>query len=367
MKHPPPTRWVEVDTGALAHNLSQARSLLHRGCRVMAVVKANGYGHGLTLAGRAFSDAGADALGVTTLEEALALRAEGLPLPILVFAPCLPSEAGWYVEHGLTATLTTPEAAEALAREGQRQGRDAEAHLKVDTGMGRVGVLPDEAVGLAKQAAGLSGLRLTGIYTHLALAQDAERASRQLARFDAARKSLAAEAIEPPLAHAANSAAAIARPEARLDMVRVGTLLYGQYPPGVPQELDLRPTWRLRARLMEVRQIPRGWRVSYGGEFTAPRPLRVGVLAIGYADGFGVSQNSLWRGARGLRRWLASRRGPALSVTVGGSPAPVLGRVAAQLCVVDLSRCPGARPGDVAEVPARRTLVGSHVPRIPAL
>ncbi|HEY3281261.1 MAG TPA: alanine racemase [Armatimonadota bacterium] len=359
-----PTRWVEVDTDALRHNLGQVRGILPQSCGLLAVVKANGYGHGLVLAARAFESAGADGLGVTTFEEASELREAGVRCRALMLAPLLPQDAGAVVELVVEPTLTSRAAAESLSDAAVSAGVTVKCHLKVDTGMGRAGVLPEDAADLARGICSLPGLELRGIYTHLPNAQDDRSAALSLQRFASARASLAEAGIAVPQAHAANSAALLLRPESRLDMVRTGTLLYGQFPPGAGGGLDLRQTWRYLATFVEVKQIPKGWTVSYGSEYRAPATKRVGVLAVGIADGLAVSPDSLWRGARGAKRWLgAALRGPGPFVRVGGKPAPILGRVAAQMCVVDLDDHPNTEPGDVAEVPARRTLVGAQVPR----
>ncbi len=252
----PPLTYVAVDPAALRHNLAQARTLLEPATQLMAVVKANAYGHGLVLAASVFAESGADWLGVSTLEEGAALRAAGLHLPILVFLPCPPEQAADLIAHRLSATVVGEESLVALARAAEIAQRPAHYQFYLDAGLGRPGV--DDLPRLMEIASGFPLLVLDGLYMHLDAAAAPRLGPLETLKPGAEFRLFAATAHEitdrllgtrVPL-HAAASALALTRPEARLDLVRLGTLLYGQYPASVPpaaRSLDLRPARSLRS------------------------------------------------------------------------------------------------------------------------
>lgn len=371
MPSAPPTTWVEVNAAALAANLDALRPRLAPGCEIAAVVKANAYGHGLVEAGRVFLEAGALMLAVTTLEEGLRLREAGINAPVLSFAAPAFGQAPALVAAGITASVSSAEAARSLSEAAVAQGCVCALHLKVDSGMGRLGCLPDEAPDLARAIAGLPGLSLDGLYTHFATPftrQDCA-AALQLQQFLRARCGIIDAGIRIPYTHVANSAAILGdnglREMPMFNLVRPGTVLYGQLPADAGSPVALRSTWTYKTRALLVKWIPRGGTVGYGCEFVARRRTRVCVLPAGYVDGIGVEPASTMAGWRGLRRALAQRaRGRRPGVTFGGRPAPFLGRIAAQLCCVDVTHLMDVMPGDEAVLPARRTLVPASVPRI---
>jgi alanine racemase len=364
-----PTRWVEVNASALKTNFAAARARLSPEVRIIAVVKANGYGHGLSLAAAAFVEAGADLLAVTTPEEALTLRSAGVTAPILMLAPSLPGDAGLLLDHDLIATLCDAGVAMELSHAARRRGRRIKAHLKVDTGMGRVGCLWTEAALMMEACHNDPGLEMEGIYTHFATAYQPGSALFRHQRdvFLTLLAALAAAGHRPPLAHAANSAAFLADPAIHLDAVRLGTVLYGQIPPGIQApNLRLQDTWRFCCRIAQVKELPAGWTVGYGGEYKCERPTRVAVLPVGYADGLTVEPASVFKGKRGLRRWIGANvlhKGEPFAV-IHGKPARFLGRVAAQMACADVTDIPEAKAGDAAKLPGRRTLVNADIPRI---
>jgi alanine racemase len=251
-----------------------------------------------------------------------------------------------------------------IAAAARRTGKTARVHLKVDTGMGRVGVLPPEALPLAQKIAATPGLSLAGVYTHFARALERDPAPtlRQFEAFQAVLKDLAGAGVDPGLRHCANSAATLRFPEMRLDAVRPGTILYGQYPSAaVPRALGLKDGWRMQARVVAVRDVPARSPIGYGGEFVTKRPTRLAILSIGYADGFTVAPASTASGWRGLKALLHPT---SLSVTLRGARAPVIGRVSMQVCTLDVTDVPGVAPGDVATVPARRITASARLPRV---
>jgi alanine racemase len=355
------TIWVEVRPSALAANARAVQSLLPPGGKLCAVVKANGYGHGAVAAARAFLAADAAMLAVTTVNEALELRAAGLRAEILLLGSHAPDECDTVVTDHLTATISDEAAAERLAQAARQRGRPAPVHLLLDTGMGRDGLLPAALGATWPRLVANEWLRVAGVYTHFpnSIARDKEPTRRQLARFVELVGQLDPR---PPIVHAANSGATLDVPESRLDMVRVGTLLYGQYPSThVGRLLDLQETWGLRARLVEVRRLPAGWTIGYGSECRLWRSRLVGTLLVGWQHGFTLQPSSLTRGVRGLRALVC---GETPSVTVRGVRCPVLGRIGMQSCCVDVTEVPGVQVGDVASIPCRRVTTDRGIPRV---
>ncbi len=359
-----PTAWISVSRSALRHNFSAVQALAGPQVQTIAVVKANAFGHGAGETARVFQDAGADFFAVTTADEAMELREVGITGRILVFLPPLSDQIDVLLQAGCDLTVCDREGIAAINETAQKLGLTASVHLKVDTGMGRLGVLPGKALAAATQIAGSPSLRFAGIYTHFARALEKDDAAtrRQFALFQNVLAELERAGIHPGLRHCANSAALVRFPEMRLDAVRPGTILYGQYPSAaVPRTLALQDTWRMQARIVSVRDVPAGSAIGYGGEGRTRRASRLAVLPIGYADGFTTAPASGSRGWRGLKSLL---RPAPITVTVRGRRAPVAGRVAMQTCIVDVTDIPGVAAGDVAAVPARRLMASARLPRL---
>jgi alanine racemase len=281
---------VEIDRRALVHNVGILRE--HAGgARVLAVVKADGYGHGAITAAEAALEAGVDGLCVALVQEGVELRRAGIEAPVLVLSEQPLEQLGELVAHGLVATAYSARYIDALADEAR--GHDVsghEVHLKIDTGMNRVGCRPADAAELAGRILARSPhLMLGGVFTHLATADspDATETERQLDRFDDALVELRRAGIDPGLVHAANSAATIAHPRARFDVVRVGIAMYGIAPDPVMSEMcrDLQPALSLRSRVSFVKRVNAGEGVSYGLRHRFERPTNVATVPIGYADG----------------------------------------------------------------------------------
>ncbi|HEU5318180.1 MAG TPA: alanine racemase [Chloroflexota bacterium] len=324
--------WMEVDLDAIAGNLERLRAIAAPAA-VMAVLKADAYGHGAVRVARTAVQHGAAALGVAVLSEAAALRERGIGAPILVLGYTPAWQARDVVRAGVAVSVFSLDVAQALSRASAALARPAvRVHIKVDTGMHRLGVAPEEAVGFARAVAALPGVEIEGVFTHFASADEADDAYTrlQLERF---RRVLAeweaAGLARPQWVHAANSAATLRFPEARFDMVRTGIALYGMHPSGeVRCPEGFRAALRLKTQLAQVKEIEEGEPVSYGRTWVAARRSRIGILPIGYADGF--------------------RRAPANwgEVLVRGRRAPVVGRVCMDMCVVDVTDVEGARVGD---------------------
>jgi alanine racemase len=324
--------WLEVDLEAVAANVRSIASLLEPATRICAVVKAEGYGLGAAPIARAALDAGATCLAVARVDEGVRLRQAGLTEPILLLAGFAPGEAEPIARHRLTPTAVQADDVRALGRAAARHGVVLPVHLKVDTGLTRFGALPDEVGALARLIRGLPSLRLDGLYTHFASADEPDLAftRRQLADFQAVRAALRSEGVEPRC-HAANSAATLAEPAARLDMVRLGITLSGHYPSAdVPRRAALRPAVSLRARVVRVYDLPPGTSVGYGRTYRLDRPGRAALIPAGYADGVPRAH---------------SNRAVAL---VRGVRVPLIGRVSMDQCVVDVGEVPEVRVGDEA-------------------
>ncbi|MHB0913673.1 MAG: alanine racemase [Armatimonadota bacterium] len=345
------TTWIEVNLSALRANFIQVRKAVDPSVKVMAVVKADAYGHG---AGAAQAFALADYLGVTTLEEGLAISGR-----VLVFSPLLPEQAEAALEREMELTVCDPDSASAASAAAVRLGKTARVHVKVDTGMGRLGVPVADAVHFMGELVRMPNLTIAGVYTHFASAgaKSPAHAKKQNAAFAALADALRREGLPTGLLHAANSAALLNLPDSHYEMVRPGTLLYGQHPSPHGPRLDLAETWCMKTRIVALRRLPAGVKIGYGSEFTTRRPSTLAVIPVGYSDGFTLMPASL---ARGIRTLL--RREP--QVTVRGKRAPVVGRVSMQMCSVDVTDVPGACVGDEVVVPARRTTASSRIPRV---
>lgn len=361
--------WIEVNLGALQHNFRQLQGAFGP-ARVIPVVKGNAYGHGIEHAGPALEAAGAEALAVTFVEEAAALRDAECKAPIWLLSPVRGSDdLQDAVEMGVTACVTEVEGARALAQAAAAQDKRLDVQIKIDSGMGRLGVRPDGAADLARAVAREASLRLTGVYSHCAEGRSAPAVARQLAVFQESCREIEAAGISVPMRHIAASAAALSLPESRLDAVRVGTLLYGQFPaPGLRQtpdgkELSLQETWVFKARILQIRSLPPGTSVGYGAEFQTSRVSRIAVVSAGLSDGLGMQPVSLGhKGLKGVLRSLA--HGAKIEAAVRGQKAPVVGRVGMQLCSVDVTEILEAAVGDEVILPVRRIASSAALSRV---
>ena len=364
------TAWVEISVGALKHNFAEVRGFAGPTVKIMAVVKADAYGHGAVETSKAFIQAGADSLGVTTLDEAIELRDAGITVPILAFSPLLPDQVDAALARDIEQTVCDLDLAKAVSTAASMSGKPARVHVKVDTGMGRLGVGADDCADFMYRLLNLPGIEIAGVYTHFAnaLARDISDATAQNARFTELIAQLTSKDIPTGLCHAANSAGLMRVPDSHHDMVRPGTILYGQYPTShMPRKLDLRETWCLKARIVALKKLPVGARVGYGSEFTAKRPTLAAVVPIGFSDGFTLIPESAARRANSPLNLIAGKvlgtnGGP--SVTIREKRAPVIGRVSMQMCSVDVTDIAGVEVGDEAIIPARRTTTSSRIPRV---
>jgi alanine racemase len=337
--------WAQVDLNAYAHNIKELRRITDPKARLMAVVKADGYGHGAVAVTREALNNGAERLGVARVNEALALREAGIGAPILIFGYSPAEMAATLAAYDLTLTVYSFAAAQALSESAAPTGKKIKVHIKIDSGMGRLGLLLKPAAAQDLQPADtadavrevlaiarLPELEVEGIFTHFATADSADKtyANRQLERFLAFLAALRREGFEPPLRHAANSAAVIAMPASHLDLVRPGIASYGLYP---SDEVDrtkvhLKAVMTLKSRIIHLKKVPAGFNVSYGITYRTPTPTTIATVAVGYADGFNRRLSSLG------------------NMLVHGKRAPVVGRVCMDLTMLDVGAIDGVAMED---------------------
>ena len=328
-----PNRWVwaEIDLGAIEHNLKAVKSCIRGGARLCAVVKANAYGHGAQAVARKAVEAGADYLAVAALSEASELRAAGFTTPILILGLVPPESAAEIVANDITQAVCDMETAAALSAEAKRQNKTAKVHLKVDTGMGRIGIRPEDAGAMARRMREFPGLEIEGVFSHFAAADSRDKSytKQQLDAFCRAVDNMKEQGIEPAIRHIAESAAILEIPEAHFDMVRAGIIEYGLWPSDeVTHPVELRPAMRLCARIAFIKTVLPGESIGYGRTFTAKRESRIATLPLGYADGY-------------IRAY--GKRG---EVELRGKRAPIAGRVCMDQVMIDVTDIPGAEVGD---------------------
>lgn len=325
--------WAEVSLGAIRHNASLFKSSLKDACRFMAVVKANGYGHGSIAVAKAAISAGADYLGVALVDEAIRLRDAGIDVPILVLGYTAPYAVMKAIQHQVSLTVFSEQVLDEIIVCTEEIKQPARIHLKIDSGMTRIGVTShEEALSLARKAVSSRFVKLEGLFTHFADADsiDPSYTQRQFQRFQAFIRRLEDHGIRIPLKHACNSAAAMQYPDMHLDMVRVGIALYGLYPssevrhPGYP----LKPAMQLKTRISSLKRVPAGQSVGYGRTFIPQNECLIATVPIGYADG--------------LSRQL-SNRGAAL---VRNRRIPIVGKVCMDQTMLNATSVPSAQIGD---------------------
>lgn len=330
----PPLRptFLIVDLDLLAANVRELRRLAAPGAELMTVIKADGYGNGLLEAAPVCLANGAGQLGVATFDEAIALRWAGIEAPLMVIGATAPYQAAEMVRRGIAATVFTEEVARAYSEAATAQGRPALVHLKVDTGMSRLGIWPDAAgLALAERIARLPGLQLDGIFSHFASADERDLSFtwEQFERFMQFAEALSRRGCQFRRRHIANSAALLSLPETHLDMVRPGVLISGLYPSDeVVRRGEFRETLTLVTMAAQTKTIGPGRRVSYGGTYVTPATTDLATVPLGYHDGY--------------KRGLSNRA----SMLVRGQRAPVRGRVCMDQTMIDVTGIPGVGPGE---------------------
>jgi alanine racemase len=339
--------WAEVDLPAIAHNVGLLRQVVAP-AELLAVVKADGYGHGASPVAAAALDAGATALGVAIVDEGVALRDDGIEAPVLVLSEPRVDELDACVAFDLEPTVYTPGGIEGVAASAARLGRPCRVHVKVDTGMHRVGAAPHEALALVEAVDTDPFLELGSVFTHCAVADEPDDpfTGEQLRRFAAVLDELGVAGLHPPYVHAANSAGALCHPDARLDLVRCGIAVYGIAPaPGLaaafPAVGELRPALSLKSTVSLVKEVAGGERISYGLRHRFDRDTIVATVPIGYADGVPRRLHAL-----------------GAEVLVGGRRRPVVGVITMDQLMVDCG--PVGADAPIPEVGDEVVLLGEQ-------
>ncbi len=331
--------WAEIDLNALRNNLAWIRHRTGSANRILTVVKADAYGHGLKQIAALLMQSGTDIFGVANLNEARNIRAVGRGWPILMLGACLPDEIEYAIKDKVMPTLSSLSEAKRFSSTAKKLNRSVQAHLKIDTGMGRLGTPAEQTSDLVQAIKQLPNLSLKGIYTHYASAEDNVTFSKRQRTVFA--KLLNSIDHQFELTHANNSAALLHEPDSTYNLVRPGLLVYGVLPPGkrTPPELikkHLKPALSWKCRVSFLKDISKGTPLSYGQRYVSPKKMRVATLSAGYGDGY-----------------LASASGKA-KVVIGGKLCNVLGRITMDQMLADVSRVPSVRNGDEA------VLIGRH-------
>lgn len=325
--------WAEVNLDNLAHNIREVRRLTDSGARVTAVVKANGYGHGSKSIARTFLDNGADRLAVAMLTEALELRRAGIKEDILVLGYTPRSQYHFLIEEDIIQTIYIYEDGEFLAKMAENFDKTPRIHIKVDSGMGRLGFLPEERSILdIVKLSQLSNLEIEGIYSHFAKADEADKSysMKQYENFNYVIRELKERGLDIKIKHVSNSAAIIDFKDFNLNMVRGGIMIYGMYPSEevFKDRVDLKPAMKLKARVAHVKTVPAGTGISYGQTFVTEKESKIATIPIGYADGY--------------TRMLTGQA----EVLIKGKRAKIVGKICMDQCMVDVSHIDDVKVGD---------------------
>jgi len=324
-----------IDLGAISHNVAAIRKKIGSQRGLMAVVKADGYGHGAVEVSRTALRNGADSLAVALPEEGQHLREAGIEAPILVLGLIQPEEAWKVVDSLLDQTVSSIALLEALDREAGSASTQVNVHIKVETGLGRIGVEPHEVVLFLRRARSYRNLKVAGLFSHFSAADERDKtfSQHQLQLFEQTIREIRHAGIELPQRHMANSAATLDLPESYYDLVRPGLIIYGLYPSTeVSHSIEVKPAMTLKTKVCYLKTVPQGTPISYGRTFVAKKQTRVATLPLGYGDGY--------------KRALANKG----EVLIKGRRAPVIGRICMDMCMIDVSDVPDVQAGDEAIV-----------------
>ncbi len=331
--------WAEVDLDAIAHNMREIRKITDKNAQIMAVVKADAYGHGFLETAKTLLDNGADRLAVAVLQEGKQLRSRGVDVPILILGASSPDDAEDLINFEITPNVFDLEFAKALSYEAEKKEKVTKVHIKLDTGMTRIGFVADDGdnskiIDEILQVSKLPYIEIEGIFSHFSTSDefDREYTLMQFRRFMSVVNALEERGLHIPIRHICNSAGIMMYPEMHLDMVRPGVILYGMYPSDEVDKsrLDLIPAMTLKSRITLVKEVESGRGVSYGKEYITDRNTKIATVPIGYADGY-------------LRR--IAEKG---CMMVNGEKAPIIGRICMDQCMIDVTNVHNIDKGDEA-------------------
>jgi len=325
--------WVDISLENIVRNYREIRRLVGDDRMIMAVVKADAYGHGAAIVSKVLEKAGADRFAVATLQEAVDLRSAGISSPIMILGGSSPEQTGDLIKHEIIQTVYDLDIAKEFSQAARKYGGRLKVHVKIDTGMSRLGFEPckDEELLKVCEVCSLEGLDVEGIFTHFATSEipDDPFHEEQIGRFLQFSESLERRGFHIPIRHAANSGAIINIKDSYFNLVRPGLALYGLYPgPGLEDKIDLRPAMQLRAQIAQVHSYNEPVTVSYGRKFASSRPIKTATVTIGYADG--------------LFRTLSGK----MDMLVKGKRVPQIGNICMDMSIIDVTEVPDVREGD---------------------
>ena len=329
--------WVEIDLNAIRHNFAQVRRIVGPAVKILTVVKADAYGHGMVEVSRKLESCGADYFGVASMAEAASLRSYGIKKPILIFEVILVDCIPELLAHNVTATAFTLPFIRAFSRQAQKEKKVAKIHIKVDTGMGRLGVWHEDALPFIKEALRFPAITIEGVYTHFSSADtDREFTHHQIACFKRLKRAIELSGIHVPLYHAANSMGVIDYRESHFNLVRPGLMLYGLYPKkGLMRTLCLKPAMSFKTRVVHLKNVPAGRSISYGRTFITDKTTAIATVPVGYHDGY-------------FRRFSNKAE-----VIIRGKRFKIVGRVCMDQCMVDVGGNSAVKVGDTVALLGR--------------
>ncbi len=329
--------WAEINLDAAEHNIRAIREITDPNAKIMAVVKADGYGNGFYEMADTFLKNGADMLAVAMLQEGIAIRRSGITAPVLILGTCLPDMLEGLIDYDITPNVYSYDTAESISEIAVKKGKTVKIHIKLDTGMSRIGYLVNDdtyesVIDEILKISRLPNIEIEGIFSHFSTSDEADGAytRMQLDRFMSVCGGLEDKGLKIPLRHIANSAGIMMYPEAHLDMVRPGVILYGMYPSDEVDKtrLPLIPVMTFKSVVTNIKTAESGRGVSYGKEFVTPAPTRIATIAAGYADGYlrGIAKNGF--------------------IMVNGEKAPIIGRICMDQCMIDATNVHNISIGD---------------------
>jgi len=363
-------KWIEINLDAIKNNYLKIREHVRPQTKILGVVKADAYGHGLVEVSKELERQGVDYLGVTEISEGIRLRKAGIRTPVLVFGPFLPQDAYYFQEFQLTATLADL----ASVKNIMALGLDITAHLKIETGLGRTGFKNAELPELVEILKNCDNIKLEGIYSHLAASMWESPAftKQQFQHFLEANKFLEEKGLDIPIKHICNSAALIKFPEMHLDMVRAGTVLYGQEVAGKQNfQKNLENAWRLKGQITYINELPKGHSIGYERTHILKSRAKTALVPIGFHHGFSVEPIPKPKGIVDLIKVLGKTvlrcfDHPRVRtyVRIRDKNVPVIGKVGMQLTILDVSSIPDIKVGETVELPGRRTNISLELPKV---
>lgn len=323
--------WLEVNLDAIAHNVRIIRQVVGKNPQIIAVVKANAYGHGAVEVSETLLENGVTMLGVGVIEEGIVLREAGIKAPILICGLTMNDQIEPLVLYNLTATVCKLKTIQTLSRIASKNKKRARVHIKIDTDMGRLGIPSTDTLNFVKKINQMKNIEIEGIFTHFAATNEEDRnyTRKQFEKYKKALLELERERINIPLKHVANSAAILNSSSFHLNAVRPGIIIYGLFPwPETKRTVQLRPAAEFKTKIVFLKEVPAGKSIGYGRTYTTTKPTRIATLPVGYADGYS---------------WLLSNNGEVL---VRGERAPIIGKICMDLCMIDVTHIGGVQIGD---------------------